>query len=348
MIMLCLYYVPFQVIFSDGIRPGGDLAELDAWRAPTGEVQSGSHRSVPRRVPKKVSVIPPMPIPQSNTSQTNKNQQLTTVVPTLPPILNGPDSIEQLHQALVDPISPPVVFAMQSSQPGVDRNLLLVRVKLLHLDCCVRRKCWSFATSGMRWVAQDEVVVLLEQESVTTTNDSVEDELLPPADIFYHLFSIYEEAMNKHHVIINLGHTVTPGTFLGINSIFSFVLFCFFKKNNFYTFLGSTEHGGFLFFRTSFQCIQQLLLPPPPYLVAVLLQRWEVPWAKVFPLRLLLRLGAEFRYYPCPLFSVRKRKSVFGEVGHTIVNLLAVITWHNFQINKILIFDFFSFSHLRT
>ena len=161
MIMFSLYYVLFQVIFSDGIRPGGDLAELDAWRAPTGEVQSGSHRSVPRRVPKKVSVIPPMPIPQSNTSQTIKNQQLTTVVPTLPPILNGPDSIEQLHQALVDPISPPVVFAMQSSQPGVDRNLLLVRVKLLHLDCCVRRKCWSFATSGMRWVAQDEVVVLL-------------------------------------------------------------------------------------------------------------------------------------------------------------------------------------------
>lgn len=194
---------------------------MDAWRAPAGEAQSGSHRSVPRRVPKKLSVNPP--IPQSNTSQTSKNQQLITLVPTLPPILNGPDSIEQLHQALVDPISLPVVFAMQSSQPGVDRHLLLVRVKLLHLDCCVRRKCWSFATSGMRWVAQDEVVILLEQESVTTTDNSVEDELLPPADIFYHLFSIYEEAMNKHHVIINLGHTVTPGTFLGIIYFFLFV-----------------------------------------------------------------------------------------------------------------------------
>ena len=46
---------------------------------------------------------------------------------------------------------------------------------------------------------------------------------------------------------------------------------------------------------------------------------------QVFPLRLLLRLGAEFRYYPAPLFSVRHRKPVFGEIGHTIVNLLAVI-----------------------
>ena len=88
-----------------------------------------------------------------------------------------------------------------------------------------------------------------------------------------------------------------------------------------------------MFFRTSFQCVQQLLLPPPPYLVGVLLQRWEIPWAKVFPLRLLLRLGAEFRYYPSPLFSVRKRKSVFGEVGHTIVNLLAVTSFFNTLIH---------------
>lgn len=87
-----------------------------------------------------------------------------------------------------------------------------------------------------------------------------------------------------------------------------------------------------MFFRTTFQCVQQLPLPPSPYLVGVLLQRWEIPWAKVFPLRLLLRLGAEFRYYPGPLFSVRKRKSVFGEVGHTIVNLLAV---RNFSIDKL-------------
>jgi MAD (mothers against decapentaplegic) interacting protein len=170
-------------------------------------------------------VIPPTLVPQSNTSHPSKNQQLITLVPTLPPILNGPDSIEQLHQTLVDPISPPVVFAMQSSQPGADRHQLLVRVKLLQLDCCVRRKCWSFATSGMRWVAQDEIVILLEQDSVATTDESVGEELLPPADIFYHLFSIYEEAMNKHHVIINLGHTVTPGTFLGIKFYYFTFLF---------------------------------------------------------------------------------------------------------------------------
>ena len=60
-------------------------------------------------------------------------------------------------------------------------------------------------------------------------------------------------------------------------------------------FLGSREHGGFLYIQPTFQCTQRLILPDPPYVVGVLLQKWETPWAKVFPIRLMLRLGAEFR-----------------------------------------------------
>lgn len=52
--------------------------------------------------------------------------------------------------------------------------------------------------------------------------------------------------------------------------------------------------------------------------------RWETPWATVFPIRLMLRLGAEYRYYPCMLVSIRNRRPVYWEIGHTIINLLAV------------------------
>jgi len=38
----------------------------------------------------------------------------------------------------------------------------------------------------------------------------------------------------------------------------------------------------------------------------------------------MLRLGAEYRYYPCMLVSVRDRSPVYWEIGHTIINLLAV------------------------
>lgn len=61
------------------------------------------------------------------------------------------------------------------------------------------------------------------------------------------------------------------------------------------SFLGSKDHGGFLYIRPSFQCLLKLALPNPPYVFAILLQKWEIPWAKVFPIRLLLRLGAEYR-----------------------------------------------------
>ena len=39
--------------------------------------------------------------------------------------------------------------------------------------------------------------------------------------------------------------------------------------------------------------------------------------------RLMLRLGAEFRYYPAPLVSVRARPAVYSEIGHTIMNVLS-------------------------
>lgn len=73
-------------------------------------------------------------------------------------------------------------------------------------------------------------------------------------------------------------------------------------SHSFFTqsFLGSKEHGGFLYISPSFQSLQDLLLPNPPYLFGILIQKWETPWAKVFPIRLMLRLGAEYR---CELFG---------------------------------------------
>lgn len=115
------------------------------------------------------------------------------------------------------------------------------------------------------------------------------------------------------------------------------------------SFLGSKEHAGFLYVRSTLQSLQGLPLPNQPYLFGLLVHQGEVPWAKVFPLRLMLRLGAEYRcksdlraapsqtsclfahfnslffsVYPCPLYSVRFRKPLFGEVGHTIMRLLVV------------------------
>lgn len=60
------------------------------------------------------------------------------------------------------------------------------------------------------------------------------------------------------------------------------------------SFLGSKDHAGMLFFSHTFQPLDGLTLPPRPFLFGLLIQKLEVPWAKVFPLRLLLRLGAKY------------------------------------------------------
>lgn len=91
----------------------------------------------------------------------------------------------------------------------------------------------------------------------------------------------------------------------------------------------SKENSGFIFVRPTFQCTSKLILPSSPFLVAVLIHKFDVPWAKLFPLRLLLRLGAEFNCYPFPLISYRLRKPGYFEVGHTLLNVLA--DFRNFQ-----------------
>ena len=69
------------------------------------------------------------------------------------------------------------------------------------------------------------------------------------------------------------------------------------------TFLGSKDHAGMLFFSPTCQPLDGLTLPSQPFLFGLLIQKLEVPWAKVFPLRLLLRLGAEYSGV-CPKFTV--------------------------------------------
>lgn len=66
-------------------------------------------------------------------------------------------------------------------------------------------------------------------------------------------------------------------------------------------FLDSEEHAGFLYVRPTLQSLDGLPLPPQPFLFGLLILRAESPWARAFPLRLMLRLGAEYR---CKNFSI--------------------------------------------
>ncbi|XP_068196270.1 zinc finger FYVE domain-containing protein 9 isoform X2 [Antennarius striatus] len=284
-----------RVWFADGVLPNGDATETS------------------KPPPFSAALSQPVASTGLNKSSTSESseeaQNPITVVGSpvasslslipedgLPPIListgvKGDYAVEETPSE--------IVLMQQLEEGGPDPLVFVLNANLLamvKLVNYVNRKCWYVTTKGMHAVSQAEVVILLQ---------CLPDEKTIPKDIFTHFVQLYQEALSGN-VLSHLSHS-------------------FFTQS----FLGSKEHGGFLYISPSFQSLQDLLLPNPPYLFGILIQKWETPWAKVFPIRLMLRLGAEYRFYPCPLFSVRFRKPLFGETGHTIMNLLA--DFRNYQ-----------------
>ncbi|XP_069837711.1 zinc finger FYVE domain-containing protein 9 [Dendropsophus ebraccatus] len=286
-----------RVWFADGILPNGEAA--DAGKVST--APAAGNLTVSHDTNKSSPSNSPSPETENTSGFCGSIAQVGSamnLIPEdgLPPIListgvKGDYAVEE---------RPSQMSVMQQLEDGGPDPLvfvlnanLLAMVKIVNY---VNRKCWCFTTKGMHAVGQAELVILLQ---------CLPDEKCLPRDVFCHFVEIYREAL-AGNMIGNLGHSFLSRSFLG-----------------------SKEHGGFLYVTPTYQSLQDLVLPAQPYLFGILIQKWETPWAKVFPMRLMLRLGAEYRLYPCPLFSVRFRKPLFGETGHTIINVLA--DFRNYQ-----------------
>ncbi|KAL4822523.1 hypothetical protein H8958_007021 [Nasalis larvatus] len=176
---------------------------------------------------------------------------------------------------------------------------LLVNVKFVFYSS---DKYWYFSTNGLHGLGQAEIIILLLR---LPNEDTI------PKDIFRLFITIYKDAL-KGKYIENLDSITFTESFLS-----------------------SKDHGGFLFITPTFQKLDDLPLPSNPFLCGILIQKLEIPWAKVFPMRLMLRLGAEYKAYPAPLTSIRGRKSLFGEIGHTIMNLLVDLRNYQYTLHNI-------------
>ncbi|KAM9378894.1 zinc finger FYVE domain-containing protein 9 [Phaethornis superciliosus] len=292
-----------RVWFADGILPNGEVA--DAAKLTVAGTTSTATLAVSHD-PSKPVTNNTLSAEMDNTSVFSGNitqvgipvGSAMNLIPEdgLPPIListgvKGDYAVEE---------RPSQISVMQQLEDGGPDPLVFVLnanlLSMVKIVNYVNRKCWCFTTKGMHAVGQSEIVILLQ---------CLPDEKCLPKDIFNHFVELYRDAL-AGNVVSNLGHSFSSQSFLG-----------------------SKEHGGFLYVSATYQSLQDLVLPTPPYLFGILIQKWETPWAKAFPIRLMLRLGAEYRLYPCPLFSVRFRKPLFGETGHTIMNLLA--DFRNYQ-----------------
>uniref|UniRef100_A0A8D3AJ92 FYVE-type domain-containing protein n=1 Tax=Scophthalmus maximus TaxID=52904 RepID=A0A8D3AJ92_SCOMX len=176
---------------------------------------------------------------------------------------------------------------------------MLINVKLVTYSS---RQCWCFGSNGLQALGQKELVFLLE---------CLPEEKTLPKDLFTLYLTIYQDAQKGRFVEELDNITFTS------------------------SFLGSKDHAGILFFSHTCQPLDDLTLPPQPFLFGLLIQKLEVPWAKVFPLRLLLRLGAKYSVYPTTLTSARFRDSVYRETGHTIMNLLADLRNYQYSLSVV-------------
>uniref|UniRef100_A0A182XFE8 FYVE-type domain-containing protein n=1 Tax=Anopheles quadriannulatus TaxID=34691 RepID=A0A182XFE8_ANOQN len=287
-----------NVIFSDGIRPGCDLTELDQnWDA------------VPTRTSPPRGRKPRVQTPPGGEDDVNAiprvGGQLASLIPAeenkLPPVLKRISPTESKLVEIENDASLLEGLREVTLTFAIQKNFHVL-VTVVELACCINRTVINFTTRGLHYVGQDEIIILLV----------LGDSRVLPKDIFVHLNEIYCEA-DRGHIITELGFSPA-------------------RSNNF---LGSKNHGGFLYVRPTYQCMKAVIAPEAPYLIGILIHRWEVPWAKILPLRLMLRLGALYQYYPCPHVSERERESVYVEIAQTIVNLLADFRHFSYTIPSV-------------
>ena len=188
------------------------------------------------------------------------------------------------------------------------------------MDCCVKKPCWIFITQGFCTIGQDEFVYIIE---CFNENDEFKDDKIP-RQIFVHILDIYSK-VSKGQFIKSMSYSLYQASSNSDSS----------DKNYF---LENKDNAGFLYFQPSkYSCLKNLdvLLPNEPFLFGLLVQKWEIPWAKLFPLRLLLLMGAESKIFPYPIISSRLRSPLCGEIGHTIMNLLCDLRNYQYTIPQI-------------
>ncbi|XP_074545938.1 zinc finger FYVE domain-containing protein 16 [Halichoeres trimaculatus] len=316
-----------RVWFADGILPNGEVADTTKLsvtsRRSSQEFSVSPDQASPGSTGSEVAVSPPE---ASGTAEVirppvsgpwdyallagigSSVSRVPSLLPEkedeLPPLLitTGED---EAGDVLVEE-SPAPCQILHLLEEGGPRPLtfvlnanLLINVKLV--TYC-SRQCWCFGSTGLQALGQKELVFLLE---------CLPEEKSLPKDLFTLYLNIFQEAQ-RGKVVEALDNVTFTSSFLG-----------------------SKDHAGMLFFSPTCQPLEGLTLPSQPFLFGLLIQKLEVPWAKVFPLRLLLRLGAEYSVYPTPLISIRFRESVYRETGHTIMNLLADLRNYQYSLSVV-------------
>ena len=146
--------------------------------------------------------------------------------------------------------------------------------------------------------AQDEIVFILK---CSTDEAGNVNETMIPRQILYHIMDIFDKSLKgfrvgpMNHLLYDFDSAKVATDILNTNNKTD-------EYSNQQTDLlfENKENAGFFYLRPTIFRNDSILnslkghLPEDPYLISYLIHRWEIPWAKLFPLRLYLRLCEQF------------------------------------------------------
>ncbi|PAA85358.1 hypothetical protein BOX15_Mlig029677g1 [Macrostomum lignano] len=285
-----------SVVFSDGIRPGGDLLEDNAGDADDFQVNDSTVGGVAA-----AAAVSSFPAESSSSSSSLEPSLLPADWESYPP--HEPLPTDDSNSGAVA-LSPEAALRNGGSVTYQVTMNISAQCRLVSLPCCGHPSAWLLVTRGLDSVGQTDLLLLLSRRPPAI--DGTDESILPPLHLLHLVYAVYERAYAgswARHLSFVGWHAGRP-------------------------LLGDRSNAGWLFFRPSrLHCLQNLGMEADlvcrQLLCGLLVLRWEAPWAELFPERLLLRLGSESRLYPSPLVSVRDRAPVFGELGRSLIGLLA-------------------------
>ena len=135
------------------------------------------------------------------------------------------------------------------------------------------------------------------------------NEIFIPKQIFYHILDVYENSSKGFHItsmsyllydfesVKHIVNEKNPPRTAHENDCNSLVNQMKLNENILFD---NKQNVGFLYFKPTSHhyqcCLKQLKehFTASNFLISYLIQKWEISWAKLFPLRLYLRLGEEF------------------------------------------------------
>ena len=173
-------------------------------------------------------------------------------------------------------------------------------------------KCWLFVTNGLCMNAQDEIVFILKCSTDEVGNVN---ETKIPRQILYHIMDIFDKSLKglrvgpMNHLLYDFDSAKIATDILNTNNKtdeYSSSTNEIHSSQQTDVLFENKENAGFFYFRPTTFHKDSILdalkshLPDEPYLISYLIHRWEIPWAKLFPLRLYLRLCEQF---DCKLFN---------------------------------------------